>query len=371
MSVIPAAGLISFARGVPSPDLIPVEEFADCARAVIERDGRTVLNYGPPAGYGPLREWLGARHGVAAERVIVTPGSFQGLGFLARHLLVDGGRVVVEAPTYDRMLHQLLGLGAAVDTVPLGEEGLDLDALGAVLARRPAPRLLYTMPTFHNPTGRTLPLEQRRALVELAAERETLLCEDNPYGLLRFEGEHPPGLLDLALEQGADEWVVLSSSFSKSVAPGARVGYLVVPPRLVPAMEAQATGAYVSPPILPQAELLEFLSRGLLEPNLRRVCGLLRARHDAMVETLAEELPDGAAWSRPGGGYFLWLDFPPGVRAEPLLARALERGVSFVPGGGFYHGPGGEGSARLAFAFPSPGEIREGVRRLGALVREA
>ena len=371
MSVIPPLGTISFARGVPPPDVFPVGELAECARAVLEREGETVLNYGGPAGYEPLRAWIAVRHGVPPGRVLVTPGSLVGLNLLARAVVGRGASAVVEAPTYDRMLRILGALGADVRSVPRREDGLDLDALRALLDKGPRPSLLYAMPTFHNPTGRTLSVAQRRELVEIAGDNGVLVFEDDPYGLVRFEGVAPPSLLELARTSGRDDWVVFSSSFSKTVAPGLRVGYLIVPERLVPVLERLALDLYVSPPIVPQAQLFEFLRRGLFEPNLERVRACLRARHDAMLEALAAEVAPGAAWSRPGGGYFLWLELSGDLDAGALLARARERGVSFVPGCDFFPNGGGESAARLAFSFPSPDEIREGIRRLGALVRDA
>lgn len=363
--------MISFARGVPSPDILPVEELAECARAIIASEGRTVLNYGPAGGYPPLREWIGMRHGVPPEQVVITPGSLMGLNFVARHVFRHGGRAIVEAPSYDRMHRILRALGVDVEEVPLSKDGLDLDFLAALLKRSPAPRLIYTMPTFHNPTGRSLSLSQRRHLVDLAREHGVLICEDDPYGLIRFEGEALPSLHELAHEKGSGgEWAIFSSSFSKTVAPGLRVGYLILPKRLVVAVEDLAAASYVSPPILPQAELFEFVRRGWFEPNLGRVRTILRSRHDAMIATLETHFPPGAEWSRPGGGYFLWLQLPEGVQSESLLARALENGVSFVKGSDFYAGAGGESAARLSFSFPSIDQIRDGIQRLAAWVRE-
>jgi 2-aminoadipate transaminase len=368
MSVLPEPGLISFARGIPSPDFLPVDALADCAARAIRRDGRVALNYGPPVGYGPLREWLAERHGVAVERVVVTPGSLLGLNLAIEHL-ADGGDAIVEAPTYDRVLHSLCARGAGIDTVARGPGGLDLDRVD-VLARSPSrPSFLYVLPTFHNPTGNTLTLDQRVALVELAIERELLLFEDDPYGLLRVEGEPLPSLHSLLRERGADHLALFSSSFSKTVAPGMRIGYLLLPEHLVGPFAALATRTYVSPPLLPQAELFEFLHAGLFEAHLDTVRSALRIRRDTLLESLAAELPPQARWTRPEGGYFLWLDFPDQLDARELLEQARTAGVAFVPGSGFYADAGGEASARLSFSYPSPNEIREGARRLGTVVR--
>lgn len=359
--------VISFARGVPSPELLPLEEFGECARSIVERDGRTALNYGPPGGYAPLREWIAERHGVASERVVVTNGSLQAFDLFARHVFRDGGRALVEAPTYDRSLRSLAAHGADIVGIPLGETGLDLDALAEALAREARPRLLYTIPNFQNPTGRTLSLASREALAALVREQGLLVYEDDPYNLVRFAGEDLPSLHRLA---GA-ETVVFASSFSKSVAPGIRVGYLVLPEDLIAPIEALAHETYLSPTMFVQGALFEFLRRGLLEPQLERARRGLRARRNAMLSALARDFPEGARWNEPDGGYFLWLDLPPGVDAESLLARATTAGVTFVKGADFYPSRGGEEAVRLAFSFASIEEIDEGISTLGALVRAA
>jgi DNA-binding transcriptional MocR family regulator len=352
---------ISLARGVPAPECIPVEELADCARAALEHDGATVLTYGPAGGYQPLRQWIAERHGVDAARVLVTNGSLQGLVFLAERL--RGERVLVEAPTYDRPLKILAARGIEVQPVAMDDEGLELDALEHALRSGRKPALLYTIPTFQNPSGRTLAADRRRRLVELAHAHDLTVLEDDPYGLVRFEGEAPPTLFEL---DGGDR-VIYSSSFSKTIAPGLRVGYLVLPEALAHELEALAVSTYITPVLLGQATVFEFLRRGKLEPNLERVRPLLAARRDAMLEALRVALPD-ASWSRPEGGYFIWLELPAHVDAGALLARAEAAGVTFVKGTDFGGPPN---SARLAFSFVTPDEIHEGVRRLAASVAEA
>ncbi|MGB2953717.1 MAG: PLP-dependent aminotransferase family protein [Gaiellaceae bacterium] len=359
---------ISFARGVPAPECLPVEELAECAKAALERDGQAALTYVGAAGYEPLRRWVAERHGVESERVMLTNGSLQAFVFVTEHLLRSKpGRVLVEAPTYDRPLKILARLGAEVVGVPQDEDGLDLDALERELDAGPLPALLYTIPTFQNPTGRTLSRERRRRLSELARERDLLVFEDDPYGLVRFEGDPLPTILEL--EGG--ERVVYSSSFSKTIAPGVRVGYLVLPAKLARAVEAIAVSTYISPVSLSQAAVWEFIRRGSFEPNLERVNGLLRERRDAMLAALERGLGGDARWSRPEGGYFLWLDLPRGTDAGDLLARATEAGVTFVKGSDFFPGAGGESSARLAYSFVSPGEIDTGIARLASLLPAA
>ena len=353
--------MISFARGVPAPDCLPVEQVADCARAVVERDGRTILNYGPVGGYEPLREWVAVRHGVQPSQVLITNGSLQGLSLIAGLLVGSGDRVLVEGPTYDRALHITARHHGQPVVVPVDAEGLDPDALELPAA------FLYAIPTFQNPSGRTLSLERRRALAALARDGKVLVLEDDPYSLVRYEGEPLPSVFELAGGEG----VVYSFSFSKIVAPGLRSGYVVGRTDLIGRLEDLAVQTYLTPALLPQATAYEFFARGLLDGNVERVVGLLRERRDAMLATLENEMPEGARWSRPQGGYFAWLDFPDGTDAGTLLSAATERGVTFVKGTDFYPpGAGGEASARLAFSFVSPAEVTAGVTLLGGLLRE-
>ena len=345
---------IALARGIPSPECLPVEELADCAREALRRDGDTILSYGSTLGYEQLREWLADRHRVDSERIVVTNGSLQ-----AFHLVLSAlgpGRVLVERPTYDRPRKILLDEGRELSEVAVDTDGLDVDALdadGAVL--------LYTIPTFQNPMGVTLSEERRRRLAELVRRRGLPVLEDDPYGLVRFEGERLPSLLEL--ERG--EHVLYSSSFSKTVAPGLRVGYLIVPAALASELQPLAASTYITPGLVAQATLLEFLRRGLFESNLQRVCDLLRERRDAMLEALERGFAGRARWSRPEGGYFLWLELPDEVDASELLVRASEAGVTFVPGADF----GGEpNTVRLAFSYVSSSEISEGIARLAKLV---
>ncbi|HUJ56331.1 MAG TPA: PLP-dependent aminotransferase family protein [Gaiellaceae bacterium] len=357
--------MISFARGVPAPDCLPVEELADCARAAIERDGPSVLLYGPGGGYGPLREHLAERHGVEPSRILLTSGSLQGFVFLAERLVEPGTRVLVEAPTYDRPLKILTRLGAEIVPLEMDEDGLVPEAVEDALDAGSPPAFLYTIPTFQNPSGRTLSLERRRRLAEIAGERELLVLEDDPYGLVRYEGEPLPSVLELA----EGEQVAYCSSFSKTVAPGLRVGWFVLPSKLAAELEALAVSTYISPPYPTQATILEFLRRGAFGPNLERVNGLLRERRDAMLEALARELPGDASFTRPDGGYFVWADLASGPRCDTLLAQAEEAGVTFVKGTDFFPGgSGGERSLRLAFSFVLPDEIAEGVSLLGSLL---
>jgi 2-aminoadipate transaminase len=354
---------ISFARGMPGPDLLPIAAFGDCAREALERDGATALQYGPPGGYPPLKSWIAEQHEVDPARVLVTNGSLQGFAFTARYFVQQGARFFVEAPCYDRSLSILRKLGAEVEQIELAEDGLDVDALAGSLR---ADDVVYTIPTFQNPSGRTLSLESRRRLLDLANAAGAVVFEDDPYGMLRFEGEPIPRLFELS-----DGTTLFLSSFSKTVAPGIRTGYLILPESLVPAIEELVLSNYVSPAIFVEAALLEFLTSGRFEPNLETVREGLRVRRDTMLAALEREMPEGTRWNHPEGGYFLWLDLPSGVAADSLLARAGEQDVVFIEGADFFFHGGGDEAARLAFSFANAEEIDEGITRLGALVRDA
>jgi len=347
--------MISFARGIPAPECLPVDDLADCARVALERDGKTILSYGASSGYGPLREWLAARHDVDPARIFITNGSLQGFVFLAQRLAV-GKRVLVERPTYDRPLKILRELGADIVGLQSDDEGVDPDALEAALKSGEKPAFVYLIPTFQNPSGRTLSEERRRRIAELAREHGVLVLEDDPYSLVRFEGEPLPSLFELSGGETA-----YSSSFSKTIAPGLRVGWFVLPEPLARELELAANGTYIGPVLLGQAAAHEFVSRGLFEPNLERVRELIGMRRDAMLAALHRELPE-IRITRPEGGYFLWAELG-GVDATELLARAEAAGVTFVKGTDF---DGEPDTLRLAYSFVSVDEIAEGVSRLAA-----
>ena len=347
--------MISFARGVPAPECLPVEDLADCARVALERDGKTILSYGASSGYGPLREWLAARHDVDPARIFITNGSLQGFVFLAQRLAV-GKRVLVERPTYDRPLKILRELGAHIEGLPCDDEGLDPDALEAALKSGEKPAFVYVIPTFQNPSGRTLSEERRRRIAELAREHDVLVLEDDPYSLVRFEGEPLPSVFELS---GGE--IAYSSSFSKTIAPGLRVGWFVLPEPLARDLELAANGTYIGPVLLGQAAAHEFVTRGLFEPNLERVRKLIGMRRDAMLAALDRELPE-IRITRPEGGYFLWAELG-GVDASELLVRAEAAGVTFVKGTDFNGEPD---TLRLAYSFVSVDEIADGVSRLAA-----
>ena len=312
---------ISFARGVPSPDLLPVDVFGEAARAAVERDGRTILNYGPPGGYLRLREWIAEQHSTDPDQVVVTNGSLQGFHFVMRHLFGGGGRALVEAPSYDRTLLTLHKLGAEVEALPMREDGLDVDALRAALDRGPA-TILYTIPTFQNPSGRTLSRESREALAELILERDLLIFEDDPYGGVRFEGEKLPTLYELTGGRN----VIYSSSFSKVVAPGIRVGYALLPEELVKPIEAVATETYISPSVFAQGALDEFVRSPSYEHALERVRTACASGGTRCSRPSSGTFRPGRRGAGPRAATSCGSTCPPGVGTDWLFERAAEAG---------------------------------------------
>jgi 2-aminoadipate transaminase len=347
---------ISFARGVPPPECLPAEELATCARIVLEREGRTLLSYGSGAGYTPLRELIAEWFGVHPYRVVLTNGSLQGLALMAGRL-ARGQNVVVEWPTYDRALTTLLAAGASLLAVVVDDEGLNIDDLQLQFQGNMRPAFVYTIPTFHNPTGLTLPEARRRRLVEVLGRSGVPAFEDDPYGLIRFEGEPQPAVFDLSGKQS-----VYASSFSNTIAPGLRVGWLIVPEDFAGEIIEAASSTYIAPVLVGQAIVHEYIRRGSFEPNLRRSIDVLRVRRDAMLAALEKHF-GGAKWTRPEGGYFVWLELPFGTDTRAVLERA--RGVTAVPGAEF---SAPANFMRLAYSFASPGEIETGIERLAAAV---
>lgn len=356
---------ISFARGAPAPEALDAGLVARCAAEALAGDATRVLSYGTGNGYPPLRELLASEHGVGPDRVVVTNGSLQGFVFLLHALLEPGDILAVESPTYDRALLQARLRGLDVLPVPLGPDGMEVDALEAACASGRVPKLVYTIPNFQNPAGATMTLERRCALAHLAERHGFLILEDDPYGRLRFEGEHLPGLFELA----GPERVIFTSSYSKTVAPGLRVGYIVAPAALCSAMAATANRAYISPAHLSQAAVHRLVSGGHLPGNVARVTGLMRERRDAMVEGLAH-MPEGTLCTPPQGGFFLWLELPEPLSADDLFPLAADAGIAYVKGSDCVL-EGGERTLRLAYSGVSPEEIREGMERLGAVFRAA
>jgi DNA-binding transcriptional MocR family regulator len=345
---------IFLARGWPPPECLPEEELADCARTVLEREGKTLLSYGPSAGHTPLRTLIAQWFEVHPGRVLLTNGSLQGLWLLAKRY-ARGHNVVHEWPTYDRALKVLLGSGASLLAAVVDEQGMLVDDLDNQLMGQSKPAFMYTIPTFQNPTGRTMPHERRAQLVQVLGQRGVMIVEDDPYGLIRFEGEPVHALFDYSGKNS-----IYMSSFSKTISPGLRVGWMILPEDAVDELSEDASATYITPSLLSQAIAYEFITRGSFEPNLRRMNDALRIRRDAMLGALDKHF-SGARWTRPEGGYFVWIETELGTNMSDVLARA--QGVTAVPGAEF---SAPNSALRLAYSYAAPDEIEAGVERLAA-----
>ena len=354
---------ITFARGAPSLDIVPVEDLREAAQRAFEKDPGGAFSYGTSGGYPGLRNWIAEKHQVAREQVIATNGSMQADAFLFQRNVKQGATVVVERPTYDRTLLALREMGADILAIPVEADGIDVEALARELEAGKRPTLAHIIPNFHNPAGVTLSLEKRRRLLELAEHYDFTIFEDDPYGELRFEGESLPTMLEL---DTADR-VVYASSFSKTVCPGIRVGYLVGPKSVIVEIERRATNTYISPSMVSQSIVAEFCTSGAIDRSIATVKAALRDRRDALCAALKDQLPD-ASFVPPEGGYFLWVELPEGADVDALSAAAKDRGVIFVKGTDFLL-EGGLNTLRLAYSGVTPEQIEEGIGRLADAYR--
>ena len=352
------ADQISFARGAPSIDIVAVDDLKAAAQRAFENDPNGTFSYGTAIGYPPLRAWIAEQHELPPEQVIVTNGSMQADAFLFELLVEPGDLVVVEAPTYDRTLLSLQKRGAEILAIPLEEDGIDVSGLASALEAGARPRLAHVIPTFQNPAGYTLSLDKRRRLLQLAEQYDFVIFEDDPYIELRFEGERLPTMLSL----DTSDRVVYASSFSKTVCPGIRVGYLAGPAETISAIQKIATETYISPSMVSESIVNEFCRSGAIDRSIETVKNALSERVDVLSKALERELPE-AKFTPPSGGYFLWVEFPDDVDVDALFAGAQERGVVFVKGTDFLI-EGGRNTLRLAYSGVTTDQIDDGIKRL-------
>ncbi|GLZ39997.1 PLP-dependent aminotransferase family protein [Actinokineospora sp. NBRC 105648] len=359
-----ASELISFARGAPSLDIIDVAGLKAAADAALTQDPGGALGYGTAIGYPPLRKLLAEWHGVAEDQVLVTNGSMQADAFLFDELVVAGQPVVVERPTYDRTLLGLRDRDADVRPVSLDVDGIDVEELAGLLEGGLRPTFAHIIPNFQNPAGYTLSLAKRKRLLELAGQYDFVIFEDDPYVKIRFAGEPLPTMLELDEGRGR---VVYASSFSKTVAPGVRVGYIVGSAELVGRVRVRATNTYISPNMLAQAIVHRFTADGGVDRSVAVVNAALAERVKTLCDALSRHLPQ-ARFTAPEGGYFMWVDLGEGVDVAKLLPAAEALGVTFVKGTDFLL-EGGESTLRLAYSGVRVDQIEEGVSRLAAALR--
>ena len=364
--------VISFAGGLPAPELFPAQEMAEVTRRILETEGCKVLQYSTTEGDPVLRQliaermnaWQGTR--VTADQVMITSGSQQGLDLSGKLFLDEGDVVLCESPTYLGAINAFRAYGPRFVEVPTDDAGMVPEALESALTAHPRARFIYAIPDFQNPSGRTWTLARRQALLELAGRFDVPVIEDSPYAELRFEGEPLPALMSLDTQ----DLVVFLGTFSKTFCPGLRCAWLAAPADLFMRYVMVKQGADLHTSTLVQRQVATYMQLYGLDDNVRRVIDVYRERRDLMVGVLERELPPQVTFTRPQGGLFLWVTFPPQVNSRELLAACLQQNVAFVPGGAFYPDSGHENTARLNFSCMPPERIEAGSRRFCAAVRE-
>ena len=371
--------IISFAGGLPAPEVFPVPEIAAAAARVLSEHGAEALQYSTTEGHPPLRELLVrhmARYGieVTADNVLITSGSQQALDLIGKLLLNAGDHVLTEEPTFLGAIQAFTAYQARYLTVPIDDEGLKVELLEQAL--RAGPKFLYVLPNFQNPGGVTLSLARRRRLIELASHYGTPIVEDDPYGQLRYEGDHLPPLVKLDAEfhgcangeRAFRGGVIYLGTLSKTLAPGLRLGWVVAPAEVIRRLVQMKQGADLHTSTFTQMIAYETARGGFLDRHVRRIRAVYSARRDTMLAALERHFPPGVRWTRPQGGLFLWVTLPDGVDSAQLLASALQEKVAFVPGASFFPRGGGVGTFRLNFSYCRPELIEEGIRRLGGVL---
>jgi len=361
--------IISFAGGLPAPELFPVDEVRAAANSVLAQNGPEALQYGPSEGFMPLREWIAEevrQRGIATNpsEILVTNGSQQVLDLVGKLFLNAGDVVLTENPTYLAAIQAFQTFEARFVPVPTDGQGLIPEALPELI-RQHRPKFLYTIPNFQNPTGVTLAVERRAKLARIAAEHRLVIVEDDPYGKLRYRGTNVPPIKHWD-ETGS---VIYASTFSKTIAPGLRLGWVVAPAEIFSRLLILKQASDLHTSSFDQRVAYVFLTQNDQAVHLERIRRAYGERFDVLNEALRTEMPTGYSWTQPEGGMFLWVTGPVGLDGLELLSRAIERKVAFVPGRDFFPGDGGKNHLRLNFSNSTPERIREGVRRLGALCR--
>jgi 2-aminoadipate transaminase len=374
--------VISFAGGLPAPEVFPFAEVQRAADTVLGQQGqKTALQYSPTEGYLPLRELLVrhmARYGIKVKpaNVLITSGSQQGLDLIGRLFINPGDRILTESPTYLGALQAWSAYQADYLTVPVDDDGLDVSRLEAQL--RGGPKFLYILPNFQNPAGVTLSLERRRRLVELANHYGAPIVEDDPYGQLRYEGEHLPPLVQIDAElhdcaKSDGEFtgdVLYLSTLSKTLAPGLRVAWVVAPESVTKHLVQMKQGADLHSSTFCQMVAYEVAKDGFLDRHVKTIREVYGQRLKAMLDAFERHFPEGVQWTRPQGGLFLWVTLPLGFDSAELLKEALgQERVAFVPGASFFPRGGGERTCRLNFSYTGPDAIDEGIRRLASVIK--
>lgn len=353
--------MISFTRGNPAEEALPISDIMDCANTIFEEQGKVLFQYGHYSGYAPLREWIAERLGVTFDQVLLGNSSMEFFSFIGALMVSKGETVYVESPSYDRAITAMKRIGAKVVGIPLEPDGIDMEALKDEL-KKGAPRLFYIIPDFQNPSGVTTSLEKRREIVRLAQENGFYIAEDSPYRFLRYRGEELLSLRELLPEK-----VLHISSFSKILSPGIRVGFLIGPPDIMPKFHKWSEDTYIHPSLVTEGIVYEYCRRGLLDPNIERLKELYRPRLESVLDALKRRLA-GAEWIKPDGGFFVSATLPDNVDGNGVRDNAKKFGIVLSDGRGFFTNGKGENFVRLPFCALTPEDIEEGISRLAKAI---
>lgn len=371
--------IISFAGGLPAPEVFPVPEFQAACQKVLTEHGAQALQYSTTEGYRPLREMIArhtSRYGieVGPDHILITTGSQQALDLIGKVMINPGDHILVETPTYLGALQAWSAYQAEYVTVPMDDEGMRTDKLEAAL--RVSPKFIYALPNFQNPAGVTLTMERRHKLIELADHYGVPIIEDDPYGQLRYSGRHllPLVVLDNKYQgNGGHPYsgnVIYLSTFSKTLAPGLRLGWIIAPIEVINKLVLAKQGLDLHTSTFNQILAYEVARHGFLDKHIKLIRKVYGARRNAMLSALEKYFPADVRWTKPEGGLFLWVTLPEHLNANEILQKALERKVAFVPGTSFYADGAGHNTMRLNFSYVAPPVIEEGIRRLGSLLKE-
>lgn len=364
-------GMISFAGGLPAPEMFPVHEMKEAARLVMEENGASAMQYSTTEGFDPLREKIVERmkskYGIHTEKdnILITNGSQQGLDFSGRLFLDKGDVVLFESPSYMGAFNAFKAYEPAFHEVPTDEDGMIPEALEGILAENKKVKMIYVIPDFQNPTGRTWSLGRRKAFLEVVGKYGIPVIEDNPYGELRFEGEAIPSLKSL----DKTGLVIFLGSFSKILAPGYRIGWICAEKEILQKYIFAKQGADLQPSTISQMEISKYMELYDLDAHVEEVKAVYKRRRDLMFDTMQKCFPAGAKFQKPHGGLFMWVELPENMNAKDLLVKCVEQFVAYIPGAAFYPNNGRQNTFRLNFSNMPDDMIVEGIQRMGDVLK--
>lgn len=364
--------VISFAGGLPAPELFPVEEIKEVSRIVLEEEGAKALQYSSTEGYAPLRQWIADRMNtrlgtsLESDNILITHGSQQALDLSGKVFLDEGDIVLCESPTYLAAISAFRAYGCEFVEVPTDDDGMIPEELNRILENTPRVKLIYIIPDFQNPTGRTWSQDRREQLVKAATKHQVMIIEDNPYGELRFEG----GTLPSVKSFDQTGCVLCYGTFSKTFCPGYRIGWVAGEKTIIEKYVLVKQGTDLQCNTLAQREIFKYLEMYDIDEHIAKIREVYRRRRNLMVQTMEEEFPQGVSFTRPQGGLFAWVELPAQVNAREVLEKSIEKNVAFVPGGSFFPNGGKENTFRVNYSNMPEERIREGIKRLGEILRQ-